>query len=126
MSFGGFLDLQCCRVESQPAPAVGYGVGILEHLAETITTRNGPEERQSHPGNYPQPDEEPGKTGGALSCGDEHGVRLYHRYRTGGIAMYKQTLTMTAESPPEFGVICPKRNMKMERCKDVLSDSIMC
>jgi len=75
MGFRGFLDLQCGRVKSQPAPVVGHGAGILEHLAETITTRNGPEERQSHPGKYPQPDEEPGERGGVYGVG----MREWHQ-----------------------------------------------
>jgi hypothetical protein len=32
---------------------------------------------------------------------------------------------MTMDSPPEVSVIGPRRNMKMERCKNVFRDSTM-
>jgi len=73
MTFGGFLDLKCCRAKT--ASVVGHGVGILEQLAEAITTRNGPEEGLSHPGKYAQPDEEPGKRGGVYGAG----MREWHQ-----------------------------------------------
>ena len=50
---------------------------------------------------------------------------VYRRHKTRVMPMYKQTLTITAESLPEVGMISPKGNMKMERCKNVFSDSIM-
>ena len=36
-----------------------------------------------------------------------------------------QTDMMTTESPPEVSVINPKRKMKMVRCQNVFSDSVM-
>jgi len=98
---------------------------MLEHVAETIMTCNGTEERQSHPGKYPRPDEGPGRGVEYTVRGWENCTRLYRRHKARVTPMYKQTLTITAESLPEVGMISPKRNMKMERCKDVFSDSIM-
>jgi hypothetical protein len=51
--------------------------------------------------------------------GSTHGIRLYLKYRTSGMKMYKVTATTTKVSPLAVTAMSPMKKKKMEPCKNV-------